>query len=92
MNDTPPSDSDKNDPFSPESFDQDKDNMFRKSIVETENSPLRSHQSSPKKFESVNPYSHGVFDRVKFVKRSPTSQYSAQIQKLLPENKYESKK
>ena len=43
MNDTPPSDSDKNDPFSPESFDQDKDNMFRKSIVETENSPLRSH-------------------------------------------------
>ena len=43
MNDTPPSESDKNDPFSPESFDQDKDVMFRKSIVETENSPLRSH-------------------------------------------------
>ena len=88
MNDTPPSDdSDKNEPLSPESFDQDKDIIFRKSIVGTENSPLRSHQSSPKKLDAVNPYSHGVFDRVKFNKRSPTSQYSAQIQKLLPDKK-----
>ena len=73
MNDTPPSESDQNDPLSPESFDQEKDILFRKSIVGTENSPLRSHQSSPKKFDQLNPYNHGVFERVKFNKRSPTS-------------------
>ena len=43
MNDTPQSESDLNDPLSPESFDQEKDVVFRKSIVGTENSPLRSY-------------------------------------------------
>ena len=79
MNDTPPSESDIY-PVSPKSYDRELDLFARKSLVETEFTPLKSNNTSPRgKQENFNPYRQGVFDHVRLDNREVAHARSKQI-------------